>query len=83
MKYVIFDSDGIETPIIFPDWLTHKQIVLQIKEPVISAGKIDLTDSEFSNTKGSASLKLSGDLTTGSRDKELLKKVFNFCAYLT
>ena len=49
MKYIIFDSNGLETPIVFPGWLMHEQVVLLMQMPVISAGRIDLTDIEFFN----------------------------------
>jgi len=79
MKYIIFDSSGLEMPVIFPDYINHDEMALKIKLPVLSAGKIDLENVEFSNTKGSISLKIPADFAD-RKDKNILKYNFDFRA---
>lgn len=77
MKYIIFDSSGLEMPVIFPDYIQHDDMALKIRLPVLSAGKIDLQDAKFSNCKGSISLEIPVDLT-GREDNNILKYSFDF-----
>ena len=42
-KYIVFeDQYGLETPVIFPDWVNHDSIKLQGGK-VVSAGFVNLT----------------------------------------
>jgi hypothetical protein len=40
MKYIIFEMDGIDSPVIFPPWVHHKTIAHNLSGKVISAGFI-------------------------------------------
>ena len=46
MKYIIVETpDGFDTPIIFPDWISHNEMKVKIPGKVVSAGFITKDDS--------------------------------------
>lgn len=46
MKYVIFDVDGIDVPVVFPEVIQHYQVVVNTtwgeKAKPVSAGKVSI-----------------------------------------
>lgn len=57
MKYVMFDVDGIDVPVVFPEVIQHYQMVVNTiwgsKVTPVSAGKITMTVfKEFDHRRG-------------------------------
>jgi len=59
MKYIIFENilNG-EYPVIFPDFLSHRDIIVKIGDKPISAGFCELFEEKFYCEGLSTSLKL-------------------------
>lgn len=73
-KYIVFNCDGIETPVVFPDFVTHKEVALNTEfencKP-ISAASFDWHRGEVVLQGESLSL----GLKPRPQDAELIKKL--------
>lgn len=49
-KYVIFDIDGLEQPIVFPELITHRDLAMRIRGEPVSAGFVVLTTTTVEGT---------------------------------
>lgn len=59
MKYIIFENTlNGEYPVVFPDFLSHRDIIIKIKDIPISAGSCELFEDRFYCKGYSESLKL-------------------------
>jgi len=45
MKYIIFEKDGLEVPVVFPDTIYHEQVKMNGK--VVSAGMCKIKHGKF------------------------------------
>lgn len=51
MKYIIFDNDGIFTPVIFPNMLVHQDVALALKGILNGATIFSAGDVHFKNPR--------------------------------
>ena len=62
MKYIILaehkDTQHLETPVLFPEWLTHKTMAQDFAMPCVSAGFVKITPKGVVCYDESASLQL-------------------------
>ena len=56
MKYIIFDMDGMEIPVIFPGITMHSRIADRLSWNPVSAGFVSLIEGKFMAYGGSMSL---------------------------
>lgn len=72
MKYIIFEKDGLEVPVIFPDTIYHEQI--KMNAVILSAGMREIGfDGTFSVWGKSLSLKTEPRLEDESLLNQLMK----------
>ena len=45
-KYIVFDYNGLEVPVLFPAIIQHKELLLQSTYPIISAGYFSVADGK-------------------------------------
>jgi hypothetical protein len=73
-KYIVFNCDGIETPVVFPEHVIHKEVALKTEfencKP-ISAALFDWNRGEVVLEGESRSL----GLRSRPQDAELIKKL--------
>ncbi|KKM28124.1 hypothetical protein LCGC14_1567810 [marine sediment metagenome] len=77
MKYVMFDVDGIDVPVVFPEVIQHYQVVVNTiwgsKVTPVSAGKITLFAPLRVEAHGES---ISLELKSRPEDSAILTKYF-------
>lgn len=71
MKYIMYDRGGIETPILFPQFIEHDNMAIMIvpKGKLISAGFVKLLDGKAHVSGKSISL----GLLSREEDSEIIQ----------
>lgn len=73
-KYIIVSIANLESPILFPGWISHSEFAKAFPvENIISAGFVRFDGSEFVAFGCSESLGISG---RGEVDSEIINKAF-------
>lgn len=76
MKYIILAENpythDLETPVLFPEWITHKSVAEKFTVPVVSAGFVKITPEGVVCHGESDSLRLK----PRSVDAELIEQCF-------
>jgi len=80
MKYIIFDSDGIEVPILFPEIIQHVDIAAKLyRMKPVSAGFVQTTPVGLLAYGYSTSLHLESRL----EDSKIINSFIEFNEHIT
>lgn len=85
MKYVVIESHGVESPIIFPEWIKHDE-VLKGHEKVVSAGFCSFSVGENGDGSTNPSVDCWGRSVSlkvksrGEEDEDLIRRTNKFCS---
>lgn len=82
MKYIIFESNGLECPILFPEYVKHDEIANKFRSnKILSAGRVSLVSVDAGGAcfSGSVSLGIKSSPAQTKEDTEILQKTFDFC----
>lgn len=80
MKYIIYEENGLELPLVFPEGIKHFDIVCAIRQKVVSAGFCNVRSS----TDGGEDVWIAHGKSTGlclesrPQDNAILTKMMNF-----
>ena len=75
MKYIVVDRDGTEVPVIFPQFLEHKEMAERIGGSVIAAGFVVVTSKKGVRCYGSSTTLMIGARVS---DGDLINQMADF-----
>lgn len=77
-KYIIFKTGGLETPILFPETMTHSDVARQLMADPISAGFWTVRNKEDQESTFEAfGMSVTLNLKSRDEDSDILNKFFN------
>ncbi len=75
MKYIVVEFDGLESIMLFPSYIDHREFAARVGLKPLRAGFVQLCDGKLSCSGESVGLNLSSD---PAKDTKLLNRNINF-----